>query len=244
MQKCLFLIVSVLSMHSLSAQVQFGVRAGAAFSKIENNVFFPQLEYKSGAETDFYIGKNAALFVAFPLVNKLSLQVEGNFLEKGGTIKEDFVVPSTGIKPVIAELETKYVVSTLEFPVLLKYKVLDAGLGIQVMLGGSYGYALSQKFEGDNIYIMDMTVPYVFVFSGEGEQLDWDTEIFPSGDFNRSDISGVTGLVLEGSIGKQQLLLDLRYLHDFTDWRTEKIGDDDRAQVRHRSFVVSLGIGF
>jgi hypothetical protein len=225
----------------VQAQVKWGLRAGVSASTIENNALYPQLDYESDASSEWIAGPNVALIARIPLGGNISLLTEAHYLRKGGRIQEDFALPNTGGPNVVATLETDYRTTYLELPVLFSYQILSEGkLRPFVLAGASYGRALRQEIKGDNLFFQNQNE--VYVIAGDNSNLDWETRLPGTGGFNRNDLSAVAGMGISLQKGKQEFLLDARYLHDFTDWRTEKSNLNSEPQVRNRSLIFSIGI--
>jgi hypothetical protein len=225
----------------LCSQIDFGFRAGLALSTFENNILFPQLNELPGAEEKLLISPNLAISVNLPLNPHWSLQTEVNYLTKGGKIEKELFVPNAPPNGTFMTLQTRYEVQYLELPLLVKYRLFENGWSPALIAGLSYGYALTQSLDGDNIYLTDGQS--VILIEADGKNIDWDTPYFSESPYNRSDFSTVFGLVVEYPIGKQQLSLDVRYLHDFTDWRDSRLSNADR-EVRHRNILITTGISF
>jgi hypothetical protein len=238
-----FLLLILGSSLGSFGQVNFGVRGGLAFSSFENNVLLPQLEYASKAEVALLVSPDVALFFGLPLSDHFSIQTELHYLKKGGKIKEDFFLPEYPAGPQKkVSLETKYFSPFIEAPLLVKYYIKKGSFSPSFLAGGSIGYSLSQRLTGDPIFVQtDNQIIYLFT---DGEKLPWDSNFFGQGKFNRVDVSGLLGIAVEKAIGHHQLIFDIRYLHDFNDWRTMKLNNNDKVQVRNRNLLLTAGIEF
>jgi len=233
----LFIAILLVVTNAAMAQSSFGVRVGTAFSRLapDGPYFYPAI---GDTEEKFLIGIDAAVFFTIPLSEQLFLQPEVHYLQKGEAYKGD--IPLQSGTPFFTA-RTKRIFNFIEIPVLLKGNVISGKTNLYLLGGPSIGYALSSKLQGDVIgtFYNDTEI----ALSREGK-IDWDQENeFFNAESVRYDISGTLGAALEYHIGKQSLIIDLRYLHDFNDWRNYN-GNYMPDKVSSRSFIISLGIGF
>jgi hypothetical protein len=220
-------------------QLRWGARAGLSLSTVENNTIYHQLHSTSESSTALLPGLNAALMLRIPLSNRLSLITEAQYLHKGGRIQERFLLPNTGTQPVFEDFETDYKVATIELPVLLHYELIDGPWKPGFFAGLSYGCILSHRLEGDQMYLPDQD--QIFLLAADGTPLEEQASVPLRGEFEPQDWSLVAGLSLSRLIGQHEWGFDARYLHDFTDWRMEKVNGSEEAQLRSRTLVVSVG---
>ncbi len=220
-------------------QLQWGARAGLSLSTVENNTLYHQLHSISESSTALLPGLNAALMLKIPLSNRLSLITEAQYLQKGGRIQERFLLPNTSTQPVFEDFETDYKVTTIELPVLLHYELIDGPWKPGLFSGFSYGHILLHRLEGDQMYLPDQD--QIFLLAADGTPFEEQASMPLIGEFEPQDWSLVGGLSLSRSIGQHEWGFDARYLHDFTDWRTEKGNGNEEAQLHSRTLVFSLG---
>lgn len=165
-------------------------------------------------------GLNLALFAEFGLTDGFAIQPEINFIQKGSTVEASF----TGNADVKIEARINY----LEVPVLAKFRFGSDKLDIQVFAGPSIGYALSGRAK--------TTLAGVKA----SEKIEFDNDIDDDGVRDqRWDISAVLGLGGSMSAGPGQIVLDVRYGLDFTDFSKFK---DGRPEDYQRSYNRGLGI--
>jgi hypothetical protein len=238
--KCRFLVFALLLTAPvfIAAQASFEVRGGLSVHTIENNALYHQLESMSNSETKTILGLNLVIAVEVPVAKRIAIQLEGQLLQKGGRTEEFFLLPNTGTTPVTKRFETTYRVDNLELPLLAEYQLLDKKVEVFLKLGASYGYTLRQRFSGDEMFYRANGQ----IFYLDLENIDWDAMLPDGGDFNRHDLSGLAGLGVETDLGGRTYVLDLRYMHDFTDWRTEKSDLNEEPQMRHRGIVLTAGV--
>jgi hypothetical protein len=229
----------MLTITTAFGQLHWGARAGLSISKMENNTLYHQLHSSSASSTALLPGLNAALMLKIPISNRLSLITEAQYLQKGGRIQERFLLPNTGTQPVFEDFETGYKVATIELPVLLHYALIDGPWKPGFFAGLSYGRILSHRLEGDQMYHPDQD--QIFLLAADGIPFEEQASMPLRGEFEPQDWSLVAGLSLSRSIGQHEWVFDARYLHDFTDWRTEKVNGSEEAQLRSRALVVSVG---
>lgn len=221
-------------------QVQWGARAGLSLSTVENNTLHHQLHSSSESVKAFLPGLNAALALKMPLSGQLSLIAEAQYLQKGGRIQERFLLPNTGTRPVLEDFETNYEVSAIELPVLVHYELLEGSWKPGLFAGLSYGRILAHRLEGDQMYLPDQD--QIFLLAADGAPFEEQTSVPLRGEFEPQDWSLVAGLSLSRSVGQHEWVFDARYLHDFTDWRTEKVNGSEEPQLRSRTLVFSVGV--
>ncbi|MCR9099673.1 MAG: PorT family protein [bacterium] len=235
-----FLFALIITTTPAFGQLQWGARAGLSLSTVENNTLYHQLHSTSESSTAGLPGLNAALMLKIPLSNRLSLITEAQYLQKGGRMQERFLLPNTGTQPVFEDFKTDYKVATIELPVLLHYELTDGSWKPGLFAGLSYGRILSHHLEGDQMYLPDQD--QIFLLAADGTPFEEQASVPLRGEFEQQDWSLIAGLSLSRSIGQHEWVFDARYLHDFTDWRTEKVNGSSEAQLRSRALVVSVGV--
>lgn len=120
MKKLYLLLLTVFSLAAASAQVQFGVKAGANFSTFTG-------DNTDDAKTK--VGFNAGALVALPLFNEFSLQPEVVYSGQG------FKVSGQGISGTFSA-------NYLNVPVLFKY---NNPTGFFLQTGPQIGFLMSAK---------------------------------------------------------------------------------------------------
>lgn len=220
MQTKFFLIlITGLLYLNVHAQTQLGIRGGISLATITDiqEELDPDFELKS------ITGLNLALFAELSLTDRLAIQPEVNFLQKGSTVEASFV----GNADVKIEARINY----LEVPVLAKYKFGSDKLGIQAFAGPSIGYALSGRAK-TTLAGVEAT-----------EKIEFDNDIDDDGvKDQRWDLSAVLGLSGSMSAGPGQIVLDIRYAMDFTDFTKFKdTRPDDYQKSYNRVLGISLG---
>lgn len=234
-----FLFALIITTTPAFGQLQWGARACLSLSTVENNTLYHQLHSTSESSTVLLPGLNAALMLKIPLSNRLSLITEAQYLQKGGRIQERFLLPNTGTQPVFEDFETDYKVATIELPVLMHYELIGGPWKPGLFAGLSYGRILSHRLEGDQMYLPDQN--QIFLLAADGTPFEEQASVPLRGEFEQQDWSLIAGLSLSRSIGQHEWVFDARYLHDFTDWRTEKVNSGEDGQLRSRALVVSMG---
>lgn len=234
-----FLFALIITTTLAFGQLKWGARAGLSLSTVENNTLYHQLHSTSESSTALLPGLNAALMLKIPLSNRLSLITEAQYLQKGGRIQERFLLPNTGTQPVFEDFETDYKVATIELPVLMHYELIGGPWKPGLFAGLSYGRILSHRLEGDQMYLPDQN--QIFLLAADGTPFEEQASVPLRGEFEQQDWSLIAGLSLSRSIGQHEWVFDARYLHDFTDWRTEKVNSGEDGQLRSRALVVSMG---
>lgn len=222
----------------LMAQTNYGIRIGSSFNRYINNTFLLQTTEEPSINNKFTITPDIGIFASFRLNETWSLQHELHYLQKGGRITEEYF-QQNGSEPLL--LKNTYNVEYLEIPTVIKADLTKKSIKSFLLLGASYGYALSQKLTGDDLYIN--SINQLLRIRGLDEKLPWDTDFRDAEGFNRHDWSGIIGLSAEKEVGELSVVLDLRYVHDWTDWRQGKLVGNDK-EVQNRNIILSVGVSF
>jgi len=127
MKKLYLLLLTVFSLAAASAQVQFGIKAGANFSTLTG-------DNSSGVKTK--VGFHAGALVSLPLFSEFSLQPEVMYSGEGAKYSDN---------SVSGTLNSNY----LNVPVLFKY---NNASGFFAETGPQIGFLLSakSKFDGQS----------------------------------------------------------------------------------------------
>lgn len=236
--KLLFLFLTFSSIVSISAQVRYGLRAGVALSQQTNSPF---IYLDTGMSNKKWLtGIDIAGFIEIPIAGKFSLQPEVHFMNKGQAFEEE--VPLQGQQPPVMKVETRLIYEYIEVPVLAKLLLKEGKTGLAIFGGPSLGYALAYRLDGDIIgtFINGQATLY----RGDNESLPWNLELGGSNPEDiRFDLSGALGVAFHYNLGKTKLILDIRYLHDFNNWK-EYQTDLGLESVYNRNLAFSFGISF
>jgi len=218
-------VLVALSAAELSAQISLGIRGGLNLSKWSLND-----EAKKEIEGFDLENINALLLgalVEIRLSNNLAIQPEVNFIQKGSRL----VAVETA--PVPIKVEGTTTLNYVEVPLLLK---VGTGFGVgrfDVLLGPSFGYALSgkRKFKAT---VAGQT-------ETETENVDFDED-----DIARTDVGAQVGASLGLGLGSSaRLFVDGRYLLGFSNLdQHEHTGGGDEPTIRNRGIALTAGIIF
>ncbi len=191
MKKFLFLFFSFSVSQSVFAQkLGVGVRANVHFASQSLPADVANSLSSFGGLQNI-IGIGIAVPIEISLTDMFSIQPEIMYLQKGAKLAIDVA----GVAKIDASQKLNY----LEVPVLLKVNFLkDAPLGISLLAGPSFGYALS----GTNVVTASgSSIP------ATNQTTDEDFK-----DFARFELGLHGGINLGFALGSGKIILDARYL--------------------------------
>ena len=122
----------VLTVNTVQAQINFGVRAGV---NLANQTF----EFGSfSIEPDARVGLTLGVLANIGITEAFSIQPELNFIQKGSKTKED-----------LANFQEEQIIifNYLEIPVLAKYTFASDAVDLSLLAGPSLGFGLSGSIE-------------------------------------------------------------------------------------------------
>ena len=244
MKKILTIVLLVLGMvvpNLSQAQITYGLRVGVSSNQMVNSpLVFPVIDV---SEKKALIGYDIAVFANFSISKELSFQPEIHYLQKGQKYELSY---SDGSSFVQHELKNTHTVNFIEVPLLLKYSFGKKSFKPFITTGVSFGYALSQKYVGDDVWFYN-NGKRIIIGGNSIESIsstEWDTDFGTNkSKDNRMDVGLVLGLGVQKNIGKNSIILDFRYVNDFTDWK-EYEGTTTLSKVTSRGFVISAGVSF
>lgn len=174
-------------------------------------------------------GFTGGLGVNILLNEKLSLQPEINFIQKGANAEF-----KQGIGDGILEVRSTDVrINYLELPVLVKYSFGDGEVKGYVNAGPSVGYGLGGKTDYSLKYILGNET--VYQESGKGSVKFEDAPLeYPAEDVyfqNRVDIGFQAG---GGVLLFDKVIVDARYGYGFTSL-------DDESKPKNRTIQITVG---
>jgi hypothetical protein len=195
MKKFLFLLFSFAVSQSVFSQKSgIGLRINGHFA----NFSLPK-----SVETDFSqfggLKNLTAIGFAIPveigISDMFSVQAELMYLQKGFKISTNIL----GLATIDADQKVNY----LEIPLLAKLNLLaDAPLNISILVGPSFGYAMSGK-----------TFSNTSISGGVSQSSTEDVDFT---DYNRFEIGAHAGINLGFKVGSGKIVLDGRNLLGFT----------------------------
>ena len=104
----LLMLMILLTSHSLSAQTKIGLTAGASFANLKAKA------ESISITSDLKPGITAGLFIDVPLSSNFSFQPALNFVQKGGSFKDDFETGKTTLNYLEVPLNFIYNTGTAE----------------------------------------------------------------------------------------------------------------------------------
>jgi len=213
------IILGLAIFNSLSAQTKIGLRGGLHISE-------PGLDTDFGnttALTKAYTGIDIALVSEFELANRLSLQGELGYTEKGIRLGTDANINVFGASvPVGVTSTTK--IRMIELPVLAKYQISEGAVRSYATAGPALGYAMSGNFKTSGTLLSEVDLV--------NQNLDLGTQ-------NRWSIGAVGGLGVELDRGPGTLFLDARY-----HYQALKINNLPIDNVRFNNKGVGFNLGY
>ncbi len=228
MQIALLSLLVALGTTGLVAQISLGIRGGTNLSKWVLN---------DEAKEDFdFIGVDRQENISALLIGALveirpssnfAIQPEVNFIQKG--TKSVFAIAD----PDITELNVVTMLDYLEVPLMLK---VGTGFGVgrfDVLVGPSFGYALSGKRKAKAKATTGRTVTMA-------EDIDFDES-----GIRRVDVGSQVGASLGLGLGSvARLFVDGRYLLSFSNLVEDEQGGGEMAIIRNRGVALTAGVLF
>jgi len=201
------------------SQAQIGIRAGVNFADWSISGSNEQDEVVDADRTTFLIGLNIGLTLEFPISDRLSLQPELHFIQKGVNDK------SKSSDPV--QYESKVLMNYAEIALMAKYNLLDFGEKNSLYLGLSpyFGYGLSGEI------------------SYEDDEQSYEFKIIFDDQFNffqRIDY----GLGLGFGLHFGNAFLDARYNLGISNIIDSNGLVDSDLKIYNRGILIGLGYRF
>ncbi len=225
------LLVSLLAgSHNLMAQggIGGGVKAGAAISYFSANQ----------PHTGVRAGTTAGIFGNYGINEKLSLQLEANYLQQGGSFVRYFdenALQTEGILYYASATSSNITLHNIEIPLLAQYELTGGeGFSAKLFAGPSYARTIAawEKYERSGTL---RATGLLGTASGEENV----TSEYQSGQFG-----AVAGMAFEVPMGDKAIVVDLRYRYGIS---TAKKGfshvnlKDAENDLRTHTATVTLG---
>lgn len=203
---------------STDAQTTLGLRLGVSFNSISNSNFYDSGDKKTKT------GLAISVPLSFSLSEKISLQPEFTFIQKGAKVTDS----GNGW-----EAKATFSESFIEIPVLIKYQKIEDGTGFYFGGGPSFGYWMSGKIT--EVYEDD-------AFGKDTETYEVDFNEDREDEYQRLEIGMYLGGGYMYSIGPGSIMADIRYGIDFNDFlKSDDNQPNDYEPTKNRSFIISLG---
>lgn len=213
------IIMSWALLNPLHAQTKIGIRGGL-------NISEPGLDTELGNTADLtkaYTGLDLAFVSEFQLANRLSLQAELGYTERGIRIGTGTDLDFLGMNiPLGITTTTK--VRLLELPILAKYRLSEVAIKTYATVGPTIGYALSGNFKTSGTFLVGGDIV--------NENLDL-------GNQNRWSVGAIGGLGIELDKGPGTLFLEARY-----QYQSLKINNLPIDNVRFNNNGVGFNLGY
>ncbi|GAB2598017.1 porin family protein [Spirosoma areae] len=204
------------------AQVQVGIRGGANWG------FASKPDYLGSLTPDFHstTGPTGAIFLDFPISDRISFRPEIAYVQKGVAIKEGFDVKIGGFSlPLGATVA--YQSQNLEIPLLAKVNLSDGPVQPYLIAGPAVSYALDGRIR-TRASALVTTKPF-------------DVDVNYGEMLSRWDVGAVGGLGLSMDAGAGKFFIEGRYTHGFTRQIQVPVVN---VNVRNRGVAVSVGYSF
>ena len=206
-------------LNPISAQTKLGFRGGL-------NISEPGLNTSIGNTTDLtksFAGIDVALVGEFHMANRLSLQTELGYSEKGIRLGTGTNINVLGAAvPVGITTTTK--IRQLELPILAKYQLSTGLFRTYATAGPTLGYALSGNFKTKGTLLAD---------------IDLANRNINLGDQNRFSLGLTGGLGVELDKGPGTLFMEARY-----QYQALKINNLPLDNVQFNNKGVGFNIGY
>jgi len=216
---------------SLSHKIVVGLSGGLSLNQ------FSKGQPHTGSNT----GYTAGLAINYQLLHSLSLQLEANFLQQGGTtitFKDDTRLGLPESFQTKNVKNSSYKINSIDIPLLVNYAFdIRQSWFPSIYLGGSYGYTLSvnEKYQRTGNLL-----------PGEDIIATATTTQSVTSRFNSSGVNFIAGANVKLPIsGKLMLLIDMRYMNGLTPVMDnysymEKVGFG--SDLRTNSFISKVGV--
>lgn len=212
-------------------KIEIGIAAGPSFNR------FTKGQPNTGQNT----GYTAGFFFTYEVYKNISLQLEANFLQQGGTtvtFKDDTRIGLPESFETKHVKSSSYAINSIEVPLLVNYSFPIKQAWIpSVYAGASYAYAynITERYKktGD-------------LLTGEDIIATVSDTKDASSEFKSSRVNLILGANLKLPLtSKISLLVDMRYLNGLSPVREnysymEKIGFG--SDLRSNSFITKVGL--
>lgn len=203
--------------------VRVGIYNGLTQSTLQGELFYPALDFEGGqVRTTHQTGIQVGGFVAVPLSDRLAVQAELQYAQKGAAIRGEWsgTCGSPLALCVRPSLEGTYRTSYVQLPVLLTWRQpLGHGLGLRLLAGPSLDLLVDTKITTS--VLQDSALP--------------DNALSPLSHETFGAVAGVEVQYDVASAGA--LVLGARYHPGVTE--IDMLNVD--STTRSRAYVVSLG---
>ena len=209
---------------SVQAQdVRIGMRTGVVQSTLQGELFYPALDFEGGqVQTTHQKGVQVGGFVAVSLSDRLAVQAELQYAQKGAAIRGEWsgTCGSPLALCVRPSLEGTYRTSYVQLPVLLTWRQpLGHGLGLRLLAGPSFDLLADTQILTDNLSASALP----------------QNALSPMSDETLGAVAGVEVQYDVAAAGA--LVLGARYHPGVTE--IDMLNVD--STIRSRAYVVSLG---
>lgn len=210
--------------HTVTAQVQVGLRGGATWSGVTKPSYLNSLP----TDIKFDPGITGAVFLEVPLSNRVSFRPEVQYMQKGFAIRQSFDIGLGGGFNIPLGAKIAYQTRFIETPMLFKINLNDGPVQGYLLAGGSAGYGVSGRIRtrGSGIF--------------QTRPMDFPIEM-GNGAFNRWDFSAIGGLGLSAEIGAGKFFAEARYQHGFSRQYELSIL---QLPIRNQGISASIGYSF
>ncbi|MEZ4948612.1 MAG: porin family protein [Saprospiraceae bacterium] len=202
------------------AQMNFGIRAGAAFNDVVATEGLDAITPEFKNVTTY----NISLISEYEIGDYFSIQPELSYNTKGFRIKETADIELWNIPlPVGIEAVSKF--SYLEVPLLFKGRVGNDKVKAYAMAGPAVGYAVDGDLETYGRVFFDIKL------------FETDIDLDAVG-YERFEVSGIVGAGVEFLTNSGKIFLDARYQHGFTQLYDIPVFNE---KIKNRGTSVNVG---
>jgi len=206
--------------------VRVGTRTGVVQSTLQGDLFYPGLEFEGGeVRTTHQTGIQVGGFVAVSLSNRLAVQAELQYAQKGAAIRGEWTETCGGplVLCVRPSLKGTYRTTYVQLPVLLAWRQpLGHGFGLRLLAGPSFDLLAGTQIVTDHLSASALP----------------QNALSPMSDETLGAVAGVEVQYDVAAAGA--LVLGARYHPGVTE--IEMLNVD--STIRSRAYVLSLGYSF
>lgn len=208
---------------SMTAQVEVGVRTGAAF----NNSSISGTVGNILPESNMHLGYSLGIYADLAMNRSFSFHPELAYTSRGFSMDQGTNFEMLGLDipvGVSAETQMKYI----ETLALLRYKIGSDKLKLFVEAGPGISYATSAVIQPKATLFFEFNLPQIDI------DLGGDT-------YNRTDVTANIGTGLEYDTGQGILGANLRYSHGLANVLNDPLVN---TRITHQSFNLGVSYGY
>jgi hypothetical protein len=237
--KRLLFVIMIISVSYLNAELAKGIELSPKLGYILSQHYGTKDQADSySVKTGIRNGIVAGLDFRLPISDRLSLQYEFCYANRGSTQEIKVLKLDNEVLPKPAEMNVKYYLDYIDFPVLCNYKVFSSDkLSLSVVSGISMALKVNGKYELDGFVYLPDSGGYSEIPIHDKSKLK---------DVNMFDFGMIYGGELAFFIRKLPLIASYRFTigWDYIALPTYESGNFAPVDLRNQSYSLALSIPF